>query len=199
MNTSRIPIASDDVGGRTEVDRLKSFDVDAALRRARQIRHPWYRCQAISAVAEVQRSSAVAQQLLEEALAAAYDQAEPNRIVSVAYWPLRQLVSIDFPAAKAEVEKLLKIIAKEPHGLRRLYGISSIVVAVAASRELLDRVMLPFKATAKVSEGWRTERIVATVSFSLAAFDRDLALELLADRPPNRFCKAAREKILNVQ
>lgn len=196
MGTTQIRITSADVGGRAEVHRLRSVDADAALRVARQIRHPWYRCQAISSVAEVQRSSAVALRLLEESLAAAHEEAEPNRIVSVASWPLRQVVALNPTKAKAEVERLLNIISLEPHGLRRLDGLSRILIAVAENCELLDLVRAPFQAAAAASDGWRTERIVAFVATDLAARDRAFALDLLAARATNRFKKAALGQIL---
>lgn len=166
------------------------------MRRARQIRHPWYRCQAISSVAEVHRSYTVALRLLDEALAAAHEEAEPNRIVSVASWPLRQLVVLSLPRARAEVERLLGIISAESHGLRRLDGLSRIIVAVAENCELLNLLKDPFKAAAAASEGWRTERTVAFVATYVAAQDREFALGLLAARMDNRFKRTALAKIL---
>lgn len=199
VGMSRIEITSADVGGRAEVHQLRSVDADAALRRARQIRHPWYRCQAISSVAEVQRSPTVALRLLAESLSAAREEEEPNRIVSVAAWPLRQLVALDPAKAKAVVEDLLKIISAEPHGLRRLDGLSRIIVAVAEDSELLELTKDPFKAASLASEGWRTERTIAFIASYLAPRDREFALDLLVSRVPNRFRKAAMEKIGDAQ
>lgn len=199
MCSSQIRITSADVGGREDVHRLRYVDADAALHRARQIRHPWYRCQAISSVAEVQRSSAVALRLLVESLSAAHEEAEPNRIVSVASWPLRQLVVLNPAEAKAEIERLLGIISTETHGLRRLDGLSRIIVAVASNSELLELVKAPFQAAAVASEGWRTERTVAFVAVYLAQQDRQFALDLLATRKPNRFLRAALATIFGAQ
>jgi len=195
VRISHSRITSADVGGRADVDRLRSTDVNAALHRARQIQHPWYRCQALSSVAEVQRSSAVALSLLKESLSAAHEQDEPNRIVSVASWPLRQLVSLDLVTAKTEVKDLLRIISTEPHGLRRLDGLSRIIIAVAASSELLDIVKPAFVAACGVSEGWRTERTVAFVALFLARRDSKFALDLLSGREANRFRVAALKSI----
>lgn len=195
MRTTPIRITSADVDGRTEVHRLRSVDIDAALRRAREIRHPWYRCQALSYIAEVQRSSLVALRLLKESLSAAYEEAEPNRIVSVASWPLRQLVALDPAAAKRELEDLLRIILAEPHGLRRLDGLSRMIIAVTDNSEMLAMTKPAFAMACSASEGWRTERTIAFVATGLASLDQKFSLELLATRTPNRFRNAALKAI----
>jgi hypothetical protein len=191
MRPSHSEVKPEDVRGRTETDRLLSLDPDRALHVARAIRHPWYRCQALSAVAKAQRSRPFALRLLSESLSAAYEQSEPNRIVSVASWPLEHLAKLDPTAAMAQVEQLLRVIATEPHGLRRLDGLTRMLVAVAAVPELRERVKPAFAEAAAASQGWRTERTVAFVASLLAQFDAAFAQLLVASRTPNRFVNRA--------
>jgi hypothetical protein len=191
VQPSHSEVKPEDVRGRAEVARLIPLDPEGALRLAREIRHPWYRCQAIAYVAAAQPSRTVALRLLQESLAAALEQSEPNRIVSVASWPLRQLAKLDSIVAAAQARDLLQIISREPHGLRRLDGITRILAAVAEQRELLEIAKPPFVAAVAASEGWRTERTVAFVVALLAPIDRPFAESLIASRASNRFLNAA--------
>jgi hypothetical protein len=106
--------------GRREVERLAQNDPVQALQVARSIDHPWYRCQAIASIVEVNPSAESAEDLLDEAFAAAYSQDEPNRVASVSLWPLRLLVNRGSSKATVRTEELLKEITREPHGLRKL-------------------------------------------------------------------------------
>jgi len=188
-------IRPEDVKGRAETSRLLPHDPRSALKVARAIRHPWYRCQALTAVAEVQHSAP----LLMESLAAAYEQTEPNRIGSVASWPLRQLASLEPATAHAELEKLLSVVATEKHGLRRLHALERLFIAVASVPKLRHQALAAFIATANTCQGWRTERSVAFVAFYLAEFDLAAAEALLKSRVPNRFVNHVLKDIYRVQ
>jgi hypothetical protein len=184
-----------DVRGRADTDHLLPVDRERALRVARAIRHPWYRCQALSSVARAYESGPFALRLLEESLEAAYEQTEPNRIVTVASWPLGQLAKLDPMAAAAVVERLLAIIAEEPHGLRRLDGLARLIIAVASVSTLRELVQPVFVQTVTQSQGWRTERTVACVASFIASVDSAFARSLLASRIPNRFALRAAKEI----
>lgn len=178
--------------GRARVADLLKQDKRSALAIARQIEHPWYRCQALSSVAEANPSRAESESILEEAFEAAYAQDEPNRVASVALWPLNLVVKLNPTQAATHAAKLLGAIAQEPHGLRRLGGLCSILIAVAPVSSLRVTALDSFLETAKVSFGWRTERIVDTAAFVLAAVDLEAARTLLASRPVTRYTKRSR-------
>ena len=180
------------VVARAEVAKLAKDNPNQALAIAREIEHPWYRCQAITSVAEAHQSDGVAIGLLQEAMKAAYSQSEPNRVASVSLWPLRLLVSLDSGAAIAHTRTLLQVIAQEAHGLRKLDGLKAILVAVASSPELRSLTLAPFLKAAKASQGWRTERIIDVVVQVLAPLDRRSAIELLDSRPDSRYTKRSR-------
>lgn len=177
---------------RAEVENLAKHDYAKALTIARRIEHPWYRCQALSSIVEANPSLPNSEALLNEALDAAYSQIEPNRIVSVAFWPLTLLLKINPSSSAAHTEKLLDTISQEAHGLRRLDGLRAILHSVVSLPELRNAVLPVFLATARSSLGWRTERIVDDTIQFLAPYDREAAINLLATRPITRYTRRSR-------
>jgi hypothetical protein len=173
-------------------DLLKADDRRSALRTARGIEHPWYRCQALTAVAEVCPAHPEARAWLVEALDAAYSQTEPNRVASVARWPLKSLLTIHPAVVAAHTRKLLDILSQEPHGLRRLDGLSAVLMGVVSDNELRETVFPVFLANARVSSGWRTERVVNLAIHILAPFDRKAAEALISSRSATRYTKSGR-------
>ena len=98
-------ITREDVAGRTKVGKLAPTDPAFALKTARAINHPWYRCQSLSTVAEhIEKSRRL--DVIIEALKAAKEQSEINRIVTVSAWPMRQLVDIQPEFAESEINSL---------------------------------------------------------------------------------------------
>jgi hypothetical protein len=180
------------VAARATVAKLAANDPQQALRLARSIEHPWYRCQAIASIVEANLSSRDAEELLDEAFTAASSQSEPNRVASVAFWPLRLLVSTGSDKAVLRTRELLQVIAKEPHGLRKLDGLRAILTAVVSSHELRELVLKPFTLASAASQGWRTERIIDIVAEILIPFDREAASRLLYSRPPSRYTRRSR-------
>lgn len=192
-------LAGQGVLGRARVADLAKVDARAAILFARKIEHPWYRCQALASIVEKNPSHTEAESLLIEALNAAYEQSEPNRVASVSPWPLTLLVKTNPELASIHTEKLLSVISLEPHGLRRLDGLSSILVAVVSVQALRDLVLNQLLETVKVCAGWRTERIVDKVVTAVAPFDRDRAFHLLASRPVTRYTKGSRALFVSLE
>jgi len=180
------------VAGRAEVAKLAAQDPMRALHVARDIEHPWYRCQAITSIVEANAGVPDALGLLDEAFSAAFSQDEPNRVASVSRWPLRQLV-VSVPGdAAGRTRQLLARILEEPHGLRRLDGLRAILWAVAPSKPLRELVLEAFVPAAKASHGWRTERIIDAMAEVLLPFDRSASSRLLDIKPPSRFTRRSR-------
>ncbi len=182
--------------GRAEVSQLAGVNPNLALSVARKIEHPWYRCQALTSIVEANFSIKNREEILEEAMSAAYNQTEPNRVASVSSWPLRQLVQINLNQAREHVSRLLEIIATEDHGLRRLDGLHGILWGVVGAPALREHVFTRFTETAKVCVGWRAERIINSAALALAEYDQPSARELLAARPDTRYTRPARTKLL---
>lgn len=188
-------VRPEDVGGRSAAEKLLPERPQEALEVARRIKHPWYRCQALSSVAEAVSSRTDAFRILAEALSAAREQAEPNRVVTVATWPLRTLLELNSEAAAREVESLIGTALREEHGLRRLHALDFLMAAVAAHPSLRAQVAHHYLHTAQSCHGWRAERILAFRSEHLAGFDLPLAHQLLAGRQANRFVNKARQTL----
>jgi hypothetical protein len=152
-------VTAGDVRGRTQVDRLAATDPRAALKLAGKIVHPWYRCQSLAAAAEQLHGK---QQLaaLSKALAAAKEQCEPNRIVTVAAWPVRALVKVDVGLAAEWTADLVAISATEPHNLRRAHSLQSLAFATSSHPELLALVIPALAEALLGGHGPRIDRVI---------------------------------------
>ena len=188
-------ITAADVQGRREAGALARTDFPSALVVARAVRHPWYRCQSLTSVADAAESHAMRDALLTEALHAAFEQDEPNRVVCAAGWPLHSMVQARHPDSGRVVRQLLAVISGEPHGLRRLDGLAAIFVRVMEVPDLRAKAWRPFLEAAESSSGWRTERLVSWIAVALAVHDLAGASRLLARRSANRFTNRARAEI----
>lgn len=193
MNDRLDEVLPEDVRGRAAVDELLRFrkDPTAALAMARGIRHPWYRCQSLTAVAQALSPLPDSIHILEESLTAAHEQHEPNRVVSVAAWPLSILIKLDRERTVKEVELLLNLARSEPHGLRRLDALDWLLASVSHDAELRRRVAESYQSTSHQCAGWRADRTTAFRATQLAKLDLPLAKEILASRATNRFSRKA--------
>jgi hypothetical protein len=112
-------ITREDVRGRARSDELSLTDPQKALKVVRTIRHPWYRCQALSKVAEHWGIKPQKLDLLKESLAAAQEQQEINRVVTVSAWPLGVMVGIDPDTIRDHMNRLVHLANREAHTLHR--------------------------------------------------------------------------------
>jgi len=160
---SELEITRDDVGGRARVWKMAPNDPKAAAIAAHRIRHPWYRCQALTRAAEFSngpRRSA----LLDSAFEAAREQREPNRIVTVSSWPIRVLAGFS-PERTAElIGDLVKIAETEPHNLRRAHALQMLAFSISSQPELLRLIVPAMVAT--VLGGGGTEWTVSSATSS---------------------------------
>lgn len=152
-------VSTHDIRGRAEVSRLAATDPQAALRLAGSIVHPWYRCQSLAAVAErlhgkQQRS------VLSAALAAAKEQREPNRVVTVASWPVAVLAKVDPQLAAAWVDELVVLAGTEPHNLRRAHALQSLAFVTSPFPEVLERVVPALVEALLGGRGPRIDRVI---------------------------------------
>ena len=152
-------ITAADVRGRAMVIGTAPHDPDAAAKMAARIAHPWYRCQALTISAE-HCTGPKRRRLVEAALAAAFEQEEPNRIVSVAFWPLRVLVADAVDGVEAKVRELLEVAGREPHNLRRAHALQRLICAVESNRDCLELVVPPLVAALVGGHGPRIERVI---------------------------------------
>lgn len=190
-----VEITAEDVDGRTRSETAAQTDPDLAARIAAGIRHPWYRCQALSTAAEAHPSRKVKLRLLDQALEAAHEQGEPNRIVTVASWPLKTLAGLDLSLAVATTERLLQTIAHEPHSLRRLDALCALLALCAEHVPIRALLLRPIIEAAAAGHGWRTQRKAAFAAIEMAPYDSDAARRILDTQPFNKFKIRALERI----
>jgi hypothetical protein len=192
-------ITAEDVRGRSESAQWLPTDRRRALAVARAIRHPLYRCQALAGVAQATQPHDEQAALLAEALLAAHEQVEPNRVACAASWPLRVMVASEYPQTGRVVRQLLDVVAEESHGLRRLDALAAILGPLLASAALRPRALALFIRASECSTGWRTERLVSWMAVALAPHDRVSAMHLLDRRSINRFATKARLEIASLK
>jgi hypothetical protein len=164
-----------------------SSDYERALQLARSIPAPWYRCQALSSVAEVTADPDAKRALIAEAFASALETAEPNRIVSISAWPLEVLRAIATTHEVArEVERLLAISREEPHSLRRCQAQVGILFALRyGPMDSFWRVLDACIASCTAGVGWRRDRVLRGVATLVDPHSHDQAIQItqLIDSP----------------
>jgi hypothetical protein len=152
-------ITREDVSGRARVADIAPKDSSAALKLARNIKHPWYRCQALASIAPY-LARKTREQVLEEALMAAREQAEINPIVTVSAWPIREL-AISHPELAAERIRGLVILANtEPHNLRRSHALRQLAFFVSDHPTLLSLIVPALTEALLGGGGPRIDRVI---------------------------------------
>lgn len=160
-------------------------DPKAALRVACTIPHAWYRCQSLTAAAVELRGK---EQLaaLFKAFAAAKEQDEPNRVVTVAGWPVGALAKVDPQLAAEWTSELLTIAETEPHNLRRAHALQALAFTASPHSGLLQMVVPALAKTLLGGRGPRIDRVIrdtfALVRATHPHMLRDLAMHHKANR-----------------
>jgi len=167
-------VSSDGPRGRARVALLATQDPPAALEAARHITHPWYRCQALANAAEHIRERKLALKALQEALDAADEQRAPNRVVTVASWPLRVLVVLGEDArVRSHLDRLMQRIAGEPHPIRRMDGQMALLAALkGCAPEVSNPIFEALLKTLRGAHGWRRDNMLGELAGMLLQRDK---------------------------
>jgi hypothetical protein len=155
--------------------------VKVAVAAARRIRHPWYRCPSLAIAATEINDPKLRLALVDEAFAAADQLEEPNRVVTVASWPI-EILAERGPSERLQIEvrRLLALAASEPHGLRRANAQSRLLHRVWPDVGGRQQVLDAFLATCAVAFGWRRDRMLMLLAPRLATVDSARAAEVVA-------------------
>lgn len=181
---SEMEITREDVAGRARAEKLAPHDVDQALRIAWAIKHPWYRCQALSIVAQ-HMSGSGQERVLESALAVALEQDEINRIVTVSSWPIRGLVKAGAGSAGKCVRQRVALATNEPHNLRQAHALQALASAVYEDQELLAAVVPALARALLGGRGPRIDRCIRDTLELIQCFSPDLARTVAMHHKPS--------------
>ena len=184
---------------REKIRRLAQVDPQLAVEKARTIQDPWIRCQSLSSVAEyatLTRDERVS--IVREALLSADECKDPNRIVTVASWPLEVLCGGEDELLAKEVDRMLLVAAKESHPTRRgdaLFTLYTMLHRAKGPDGCLRKILGAFKEACKAGHGWKRDRNLKDLAEMLATFDREesVALVELIEKPQIR--RAAYQKL----
>lgn len=159
---------------------LRRGDLASAVAAARAIRHPWYRCQSLAIAAMEVDDGKFRLALVDDALAAANQMEEPNRVVTVASWPVEVLASRG-PAdrCRREVDRLIAVAATEPHSLRRADALAALLGRAWADEPSRRRCLDAFLAACAAGHGWRRDRLLGMLVPQLAQADARRAAEVV--------------------
>lgn len=174
---SAVPTTREVLKGRSQVVRnapQQAITADAA----HQIADPWYRCQELARCAE-RRSSEERLPLIDAALAAARELESPNRIVSVAAWPIRVLAGTAPDRCAHEIRQLIATAETEPHHLRRADALQLLAASTAEFPLLLELVVPALVEALVGGRGTRIDRCIHD-TFDLVAMTHPELLPALA-------------------
>lgn len=181
---------------RDSVIQLADTDTSLALDIARQIADPWYRCQALAAVAVYLTSPRDRQQVLIDAFLSANLLDEPNRLVTVSSWPIKALAFCgDHIWMASETDRLLAIIVQEPSPVRRADALRHLLGATLPSlpsqHAVVHRVAIKFGNACRepLNTGRRNKKgdyLLEEVLPVISRLDAAFATELLEHLPASR-------------
>jgi len=184
---------------RNRVAAIAKTQPHEALRLARSIDDPWFRCQALSIAAVHAPDRRSHKCAIDDAFSAANELSEPNRVVTVSSWPVKALaLAGNMSSVSSEVARLLQVISTESSPVRRadalrhLLGAVSLAPAAVAgrvAREFAGACLAPLQSGKRNSRG---ESNLEACLPGIARIDSAFAQSLLARLAPTRSERAAR-------
>lgn len=164
---------------RDSVGTLAASEPVRALEVARSISDPWYRCQALAHIAWRLEDQHQREKVIGEALSAAFEQDEPNRVVSVASWAVWVMAQKGDRRLNSVVTELLDKIQSEPNPVRQGDALLLLFEAVYHEPQLRDRVLDPLLRACEQMKSWKRPRILTDIALVLAKDDPDRAAHVV--------------------
>ena len=161
------------------VGKLSGAEPVKALEVARSISEPWYRCQSLAHVAWNLADRKQFEKVIGEALAAAYEQREPNRVVTVASWAVRAMVKKNNPKISSVVGGLLQEIRRETNPVRQADALVFLFEAVYYEPRLRDLVLDALLSACEQMNSWKRPCILSNVALVLAKDDPNRAAQIV--------------------
>ena len=164
---------------RNREDKKAPAKPSVALDLARRQHDAWKRCQYLAQVAWQTEDPDEVKKIIGEALEAAYVLKEPNRIVSVAAWPVRVMVVKRDRRLGGVVHDLEQKIQTEPNPVRRAHALLLLFEAVYSEPQLREPVLALLMRACEQMNSWRRPIILSDVALILAADDPTRAAQVV--------------------
>jgi hypothetical protein len=182
---------------RDRVARIAGSDNASALRIARNIGDPWFRCQALAYVAWNTADHKRFLRLVAESLESGWSIRDANRSVTVIAWPVAALARRNYPRPDAlersagilreVIARLTGVIAKEPNPASRADALVLHVHALSPSRRQLRKGLLGLlMKECRDATNRKRQRQLEEAAMAIAPDDLDAALGLIASLDQNR-------------
>lgn len=176
---------------------MAGSDEASALRIARKIGDPWFRCQALAHVAWHTADCTRFLALVSESLESGWSIQDPNRSVTVIAWPVAALARRSYPgpdamersdrALRQVVTRLTKVISGEPNPASRADALLSHVHALSPSRpELRQGILGLLVKECQDPANRKRQRQLEEAALAVAPDDPDAARGLTALLDENR-------------
>ncbi len=164
-----------DVQLRNQVKNVIKTDFDQALKFARSISDGWYRCQSLAEISHIMGCAKTDfLKIAKEALQAANETEQPNRIVSASswiIWVMAKRMDIKDSEISAIVEKMLETIRLELHPIRRADALLFLFEAIYTRKNLREMVLKPLLDACQEMKSWKKPRILGDIVLVLAVDD----------------------------
>ena len=169
----------DGVTKRNLVSQLAPSEPLKALEIARSISESWYRCQSLAHVAWNLADRKQSETAIGEALAAAYEHDEPNRVVTVASWAVRAMVKKSDRRLRSVVDGLLDKIQREANPVRQADALVFLFEAVFYEPRLRELVLNALLRACEQMNSWKRPLILSNVALAFAIDDPNRANQII--------------------
>ena len=166
--------------GRGLVFKKARSDTAEALACARLIAEPWYRAQALAAVARYADEEKM-EELAQEALDASFEQDDPYNVVAASAWPVRALIERQRTQnAEQVIGQLLVLSDQIAHPVSRLEGLFMPWQAVyPIGGKTRQQVQDKFVAACRAADSWKAGDRLGRSAIIVALDDLEEALRLV--------------------
>ena len=180
---------------RNLVSQLAVSEPLRALELARSISEPWYRCQSLAHVAWNLGDQKQSEKVIGEALAAAYEHDEPNRLVTVASWAVRAMVKKSDRRLGSVVNGLLDKIQSEANPVRQADALVFLFEAVFYEPRLRELILNALLRACDRMNSWKRPLLLNNVALVLALDDPNRASQVIELMGEGRMSRKTRREM----
>lgn len=191
IRTGEHPLAY--VQQRDDAMRAAKIDPQATLKSARRVSEPWYRCQALAAVARWIDDEQV-DTIAGEAIAAALEQTDAYKRSAVLAWPIAALVARERSAQALQALAMARqIAATAARRSSRAYALAGLAAAAhPLGPETRRSLVLELAGLQREDSFWRVSQSLIDALALVKNSDGDLVQEVIAGMQDERWIRRAK-------